>query len=50
MVQDFFCREAFLTGLGQLNFESCYPALMKVYTFGQTFRGVAIEGVGRCRR
>jgi aspartyl/asparaginyl-tRNA synthetase len=52
MVQDFFRREAFLTGSGQLNFESCCPALMKVYTFGPTFpfRGVAVEGLGRCRR
>jgi aspartyl/asparaginyl-tRNA synthetase len=50
MVQDFFRREAFLTGSGQLNFESCCPALVKVYTFDPTFRGVAVEGVGRCRR
>ena len=50
MVQDFFRREAFLTGSGQLNFESCCPALMKVYTFGPTFPGGAVEGVGRCRR
>jgi len=47
MVQDFFRREAFLTGSGQLNFESCCPALMKVYTFGPTFPG---GGGRRCRQ
>jgi asparaginyl-tRNA synthetase len=37
-VQDFFGREAFLTGSGQLNVEAYCLTLTKVYTFGPTFR------------
>jgi asparaginyl-tRNA synthetase len=36
--KDFFGREAFLTVSGQLNIEAYCLALMKVYTFGPTFR------------
>jgi asparaginyl-tRNA synthetase len=36
--KDFFGRETFLTGSGQLNVESYCLALSKVYTFGPTFR------------
>ncbi|WWP00023.1 MAG: asparagine--tRNA ligase [Candidatus Dasytiphilus stammeri] len=36
--RDFFAKETFLTGTGQLNCESYACALSKVYTFGPTFR------------